>query len=593
MDDIKVDDIALAAPGLPAQNLPTQNMSAPNMPTLNLPAQELPVGEVPQRRFTDRQGAGAPPAAMGLTSDDIRIARVVSVSGTRMSGLLDRPGDPAAWSTPQFGDVVKMVMPKATVFALVTGLSIALPRHAGADPEAQIIELELFGEIERVEGVKKSFQRGISTYPSLDHAIYQASAADLHSVFIRPELNGVRIGTFHQNSALPAYIVPNDLLGKHFAVLGTTGSGKSCAVAVILRAILAHHQHAHIVIIDPHNEYGAAFGDVAEVIRHDSLELPYWLLNAEELAELIIGSDARDAIADRAILNLLIAKARRDWPQNAKHQVQITVDTPVPFRLSDVFRSIDEALGKLEKPADMAAYLRIRDRLQALQADRRYSFMFPGVIVKDNMAAILARLFRIPINGKPLSILDISSLPSEILNVVASLLFRMAFDFALWNDGSVPVLLVCEEAHRYAPNDGQTLFEPTKRGLMRIAKEGRKYGVSLCLVSQRPSELATTILSQCSTIFALRMSSQKDQNFLAAALPESSIGLMGELPALRGGEAIALGEGVPVSARIRFDRLAPEHQPQSQSAPFAHAWNQDLAADEFVQEAVAHWRRQR
>jgi hypothetical protein len=208
------------------------------------------------------------------------------------------------------------------------------------------------------------------------------------------------------------------------------------------------------------------------------------------------------------------------------------------------------------------------------------------------MAKILGRLFRVPVGGKPVTVLDTSGVPAEILNVVVSLLCRMSFDFALWNEQKAPILLVCEESHRYAPEDERAGFEPTKRALSRIAKEGRKYGVSLCLISQRPSELATTVLSQCSTIFALRMTSQKDQEFLAAALPESSHGLMSELPSLRNGQAIAVGEGVALPTRIDFDRLPDEHQPHSRTAPFATAWQNDQLTAEDLTEIVKRWRRQ-
>ena len=208
-------------------------------------------------------------------------------------------------------------------------------------------------------------------------------------------------------------------------------------------------------------------------------------------------------------------------------------------------------------------------------------------------AAILSRLFRIPVKDKPVTVIDTSGIPSEVLNVVVSLICRMTFDFALWSDQAVPILLVCEEAHRYAPSEDKTLFEPTKRALSRIAKEGRKYGVSLCLVSQRPSELASTVLSQCNTIFALRMSNQKDQEFLRAAMPESGIGLLDELPSLRNAEAIAVGEGVPIPTRICFDQLPDNFKPRSKTAAFSTAWTTEVSTDNFLQNVVNRWRNQR
>jgi DNA helicase HerA-like ATPase len=529
-----------------------------------------------------------------------RIARVVSVSGGRLIALLDATvGEDGVVHSdaPQIGELVKIATRGSMVFGVVAGLNIPLPDDTSGQRELRIIEVELIGEIERIEGDKPAnFQRGISFYPSLDDIICLATQDDLQRVFIRPELNTVRVGSLHQDKTVPAFIAPNDLLGKHFALLGATGSGKSCATAVILRAVLSKHGSAHIVILDPHNEYSSAFSDVAEIISPQNLTLPYWLLNFEELKELIIGQGSRNLETDAAILNQIVTQAKRNISQSAQggdQSLVITVDTPVPYRLSDVGKLIDEQLGKLDKPTDIAPYLRIKERFQNLQSDRRYSFMFPGLTVIDNMAKVLSRIFRVPVDGKPVTVIDTSGVPSEVLNVVVSLLCRMTFDFALWSDQAIPILLVCEEAHRYAPNLDGVGFESSKRALSRIAKEGRKYGVSLCLISQRPSELATTVISQCGTIFALRLTGDKDQEFLAAILPESSVGLMGELPSLRNGEAIAVGEGVPVPARICFDRLPETGQPKSRTAPFSQAWTEEKIGPEFLQEVIARWRRQR
>jgi DNA helicase HerA-like ATPase len=183
--------------------------------------------------------------------------------------------------------------------------------------------------------------------------------------------------------------------------------------------------------------------------------------------------------------------------------------------------------------------------------------------------------------------------PSEILNVVVSVLCRMTFDFALWSERAVPIMLVCEEAHRYAPQDAKLGFEPTKKALSRIAKEGRKYGVSLCMVSQRPSEMASGILSQCNTIFALRLSNQKDQDFVRGALSESAIGLLDFLPSLRNAEAIAVGEGVSVPVRVCFDDLPETRRPLSGTAPFTTAWQSDEKTADLLEQVVQRWRQQR
>lgn len=271
----------------------------------------------------------------------------------------------------------------------------------------------------------------------------------------------------------------------------------------------------------------------------------------------------------------------------------MTIDTPIPYRIGDVMRMLNKASGRLDKADDTKPYLRLKARLNALQADSRYAFMFPGLTVRDTMVQILSRLFRIPSAGKPVTIIDLSSIPAEVLNVVVSVLCRMTFDFALWSDRAYPILLVCEEAHRYCPVDATRGFEPTKKALSRIAKEGRKYGVSLCLVSQRPSELAVGVLSQCNTIFALRMSHQSDQQYVRSALSESAAGLFEFLPSLRNAEAIAIGEGVAVPVRICFDELAEDVRPISGTARFSTAWAQEVKNTDLLAAVVERWRTQR
>ena len=521
-----------------------------------------------------------------------RVGRIVSVSGSQVITLLDHWSDTEeepALRRPDIGEVVNVKTGSTTAFGLVTSLSIPIPEQLEGKAELRIMELELIGEIES-DGV---FRRGVSVFPGLGDVVYHTSREDLRRVFMRAGESGVRIGVVHQDKSIPACVMVDELLGKHFAVIGTTGTGKSCAVAGILRAILNQHVKAHVVILDQHNEYATAFGDMAELISPSDLQLPYWLLNFDEMRHLIIGESSQTPEIDQVILHQVIVQAKRNLLAMKEGFSSVSVDTPVPYRLSEVTQLLDEAMGKLDRPVDSAPYLRIREQFLSLQSDRRFSFMFPGVTVRDNMAAILSRLFRIPVRDKPVTVIDTSGIPSEVLNVVVSLLCRMTFDFALWSDQTTPILLVCEEAHRYAPAEDKTVFEPTKRALSRIAKEGRKYGVALCLISQRPSELASTVLSQCNSIFALRMSNQKDQEFLRAAMPESGIGLLDELPSLRNAEAIAVGEGVPIPTRICFDQLPPDARPRSKTAPFSTAWNQEVSSNEYLQNVVNRWRNQR
>ena len=216
--------------------------------------------------------------------------------------------------------------------------------------------------------------------------------------------------------------------------------------------------------------------------------------------------------------------------------------------------------------------------------------MFGGFTVNDSMAQIIGRLFRIPVNKKPITILELTGLPTEIVNVVVSVLCRMTFDFALWGEGHVPVTLVCEEAHRYVPANASTGFEPAKRAIARIAKEGRKYGASLCIVTQRPAEIDPTILSQCNTVFALRMANDRDQQIVQSAIADTGSGLLEFLPALGAREAIAFGDGMTLPVRIKFDELPKHALPRSSTARFTEKWNTDLGDEDFLNTLVERWR---
>ncbi|CAN0381226.1 unnamed protein product, partial [Phaeothamnion confervicola] len=251
---------------------------------------------------------------------------------------------------------------------------------------------------------------------------------------------------------------------------------------------------------------------------------------------------------------------------------------------------IDERMGKLENKRDLQPYRLLRSRIDGVSQDARYAFMFGSLTVYDGMAQILGRIFRVPVNSKPITILELTGIPSEVVNVVVSVLCRMTFDFALWSEGKVPVTLVCEEAHRYVPANAQMGFEPCKRAIAKIAKEGRKYGASLCIVTQRPAEIDATILSQCNTVFALRMSNDRDQAIVASAVSDTGSGLLEFLPALGQREAIAFGDGVALPVRIKFDELAKHNLPRSSTARFSEAWQASVGDENFLEQVVERWR---
>lgn len=514
------------------------------------------------------------------------IAKVTSLSGSRVTARLE--SDTAAVSV---GRMVKIAGSDCEVMGAVNAL-LGDEEHA----DRGSLAIDLLGELVPMPEGGCRFARGLSHPPDIGAPVYAVAGADLDAVYGQASAASLHLGSLYHDRARPALAQMDELLAKHFAIVGTTGSGKSCAVTVILSDILERHPGAHIVLLDPHNEYARAFGDRAELIDIANLQLPLWLLNFEEAVRVLVrGGDSHDQEAQAMILKDAITRARRHFAGEEFSAAAITVDAPMPYRVFDLLRFVYDAMGKLDKPDTSIPYLRLRTRIESLRDDRRFAFMFSeGFVVKDELAPILSRLLRIPTERKPLSILDLSGIPSEIVDVVVSLSCRIIFDFALWCERArmPPLLVVCEEAHRYVPADASTGFAAAARAITRIAKEGRKYGVSLALVSQRPSELAAQALSQCGTVFALRLANEADYHFVSTLLPDAARGLLTALPSLETQEAIVSGQGVPLPMRIRFDDLAPDRRPHSEAAQFSRVWKSESVDGGFVDEAVRRWRAQ-
>lgn len=548
-----------------------------------------------------------------MSAEILRVGRVIEVSGSKVIGELEssvedlyRTYKSRRYTVGQVGSIVRIEAGDKLVFGLVTALRMAEVAMAERSQDkktverssdAKWLEIELFGEGLR-SGIGENdftFQRGVVTYPLPGQPIFVATVGELSRIYNRPDKPSIHIGSLSQSTGLPVYLMTNELLGKHFAVLGTTGSGKSCSVTVLLQAILDVAPSGHIILLDPHNEYSKAFGTKAEVIDPTTLNLPHWLLNFEESIELFVGKSEFAATSQTNILKEAILSARRNFGTDGIAADNITVDTPVPYKLDAVLADIKQKEDGITAAAQKEPYKKIANKIKSMQADKRFSFLVrPDADVTDSLADIIKQYLRIPVGDKPISIIDLSGVPSDVVDVVVSVLCRMVFDFAVWSPRpvKVPILLVCEEAHRYAPRSDAAAFQPTKQALARIAKEGRKYGVSLGLISQRPSELAETILSQCNTLIALRMSNEQDQHFVQRALPDSVRSLIDSLPTLRAQEALVVGEGTAVPVRVRFSDLPKDRRPHSADVPFATLWSADTADDAYVTDIVRRWRQQ-
>lgn len=497
----------------------------------------------------------------------VRRGHVTAVGGAHASVQLTRPAVPGTIDDLTVGKMLEIRAANAWAIAVVTGVSEQ--RGTGVTSA----EVDLLGEI--VHGRNgRFFQRGITEYPSVGSPVAMLSREHLRLIYDIAGPQTINIGTLSQDSSVGAYINVDEMLHKHFAVLGTTGVGKSTGVALLLREVLRARPRQRIFLIDPHNEYAACFGDKAEVLSPTNLRLPYWLFNFEEMVDVIFR--ARPGVEEEVeILSQVIAEAKnlfaeeRDASRPRLRKIEsegagYTVDTPVPYRMADLLALIDKRMGKLENRSAFPKYHRLITRIETVSNDPRYRFMFQNANVGgDTMVEVLSGLFNLTDSSKPVTVMQLAGFPGEVVDSVVSVLCRMAFEFGLWGGGLVPLLIVCEEAHRYAPADRSVGFGPTRKAVSRIAKEGRKYGVFIGLVTQRPAELDATIVSQCSTLFAMRMANDLDQAIVRSAVSDAAAGLLAFVPALGVREVFAFGEGVALPTRIRFGEVPKEFLPRA------------------------------
>jgi uncharacterized protein len=548
------------------------------------------------------EGIDAPalrsPAPTPLVSSHEAIGQVVEVRGSgagieisaRRLAEVATDADPSIAMSGQVGSQIKIASGRRWLLANVRRLRVT-------DPEAGIVAAEIDflgeGDEDSQTGRLVNFKRGITSYPIPGSKAYPVAGEDLKQMFAADERAHIEIGTVYPTKDVRGALYVDALLGKHFALLGSTGTGKSTAAALIMHRICDLSPEGHIVMVDPHGEYSAAFKGYGELFNVDNLAMPYWLMNFEEHCEVFITSEGAERQRDMDILAKCLLQAR------AKNRVaeglsKLTVDAPIPYALSDLTSAITHDMGLLNKATDTAPYMRLKGKIDELKSDPRYQFMFSGMLVADSMGAFISKIFRLPARGKPISIIDVSGVPTDIVSVVVAVLSRLVFDYAIWSrsEAQRPVLLVCEEAHRYIPSDKTSTGQAVRKILERIAKEGRKYGVSLGLITQRPSDLAEGVLSQCGTIIAMRLNNDRDQVFVKNAMPEGSRGFLDVIPALRNRECIVCGEGVSIPIRVAFDDLERDRCPASSDPLFSQLWRQTGEEEAMVGRVVKRWRAQ-
>jgi DNA helicase HerA-like ATPase len=498
------------------------------------------------------------------------LGRVVASSGSRVTiaAIAENGGTDLTelWSV---GRLISISVGANRVAALVYSMTTGSQSWGEGQDNLFRIEAELLGEVRVTPDGREEFSSGISNYPYLGAVAHRIRSSDLMRIYDAGKNSSCVIGKLTQDDTIDAAIHIPSMLSKHFAVVGSTGVGKSTAVSLLLHKAINSDPKLRVLILDPHNEFAAAFPDHSVVVDTETLDLPFWLMRLEEFAEVIFRG--RPAVPEELdMLRDIIPDAKRafrgtDSPlmRRQAEKSSVTADTPVPYRMADLLALIDERIGKLEGRQEKPHLRALKIRVTSAINDPRYHFMFSNNTISDTIMETIAQIFRIPGDDRPICTFQLSGIPSEVVNSVASVLCRMAFELALWSDGAIHMLVVCEEAHRYIPADPNLGFVPTRQAISRIAKEGRKYGVSLGIITQRPGELDQTILSQCSTLFAMRLSNDRDQEIIRSAIPNSSISTMSFLSSIGNGEAIAFGEAIAVPMRMRFTRVQENMLPKA------------------------------
>ncbi len=550
--------------------------------------------------------------------ENLAIGKIIEVDGSHLVAELNptlselsRVYAGETYPIGQFGSIVKVHFGRQTVYALVGRLRMKSEFQAerglvsASSSDERIVEADLFGEGEWIHGTssewKLFFERGVSTYPLPQQTVYLTPKAELRFIYGKAKSAVVQLGQHVGSGGTPCFADLNELLGKHTAVLGSTGAGKSGTVAAIIHSILDRGDtrsytkwKPRVIILDPHGEYGSAFTDHTKLSSDDgTLTLPYWLLNFQETVALLIGRTEFVATSQANIVKRALIYAREEGAHQLGLDVNlITVDSPVPYKLSRLIEKIEA-----DKPTALSkqdSHNSILQKLEVLMTDARLRFMMSEWENNDPFLTVIKQLIG---DGSQPRIVDLSGVPNEVAGVSSAVIARTLFNLKIWQTQSEresdPVLLVCEEAHRYVPNRGEAQYEAAQEAIRRVAKEGRKYGVGLLLVSQRPSEVEATVLSQCNSWIVMRITNDADREHVRSILPDSMSGLTKMLSGLRRQEAIFVGQAAMLPSRILIRDLNPDQLPKSNDIDFDKGWQNDATPDSEIQDVVKRWRYQR
>ena len=593
-----------------------------------------------------------------LLDADLEIGTVFEVAGSAIKIALKRDiteltrsHSGRVYDVGQIGSIVKMHLGRRILFATVRLLRLQSDEEAAAlsanqgksfDQDRRVIEADMLGEAWFNSAEKEiTFKRGVSTYPLPLQAVHLITKEETDKLFASAEKASedgadrlVPIGFYVGATRVSCRANMDKLFGHHCAILGSTGSGKSSAVAAVIHSILEHQCRPEqstrpcIILIDPHGEYASAFGNRAKVFRAydalgnnpddvSTLKLPYWLMSSDEFRSLVIGKTEFEATSQANTVYKALAHARMvgaglarsatggipaDLPPgqhpeqpmpmagvNEDQLVSFDRDKPRPFTLSEFETHIRERQAKRNGPnwTDVSAsdfqkdYASILNKFRVLRTDPRVQFLMeehgPDA---PSLPDVLSQFLNVDgADDACLKIIDISGLPNEVAGPLTGAIARLLFQYKLHQTREErerdPVLFVCEEAHRYVPNRGDAQYEVAQTAVRRLAREGRKYGLGLMLVSQRPSDIEDTVISQCNSWIVLRLANSTDQEHVSRILPDSLAGMTKVLSSLPRQEALFVGEAAAIPSRIRLRTLSRDQLPNSHDISFAEGWSSE------------------
>lgn len=571
---------------------------------------------------------------------EVEISKKIPSSAPIINGRVYRIG--------QIGTLIKIVVGQLNIFGIVSSVSNCASNSdlnsIEPDKGSCYLQIQLIGE---KLGISK-FIKGVGTYPTINDEVHLVVEEDLKVIYGEPKKGFIEIGKHSSSENLPVYIDLNNFILRHSAILGSTGSGKSNTTASIIKSILNDYEGSRIVLVDPHGEYESAFKDVANVFKIDSesnpLYIPFWTMTFDELSFFLVGRElGQERLEDKRLREKVLELKRKNADKLKAGPVNeefITSDSPIPFDIRqmwydfhrevyatysiaakekqtrDTEKLLNEgnpkelippkfepySMGNSEpfqsKEQTMYSYVgKIYSRLR----DSRFDFIFnPEKFCDESDFDIDDLLKKWIDNEKRLTILDLSGVPFELIDVSVGLITRIIFDSMFWGrhehytGRNRPLLMVFEEAHSYLPRGEKSthIYGYARKSVEKIFKEGRKFGIGSMIISQRPSEISETILAQVGTIIALRLTNSSDKGYVMSAAPNNTTSLIELLPSLRIGEAIIVGEAIQIPTRVRIGLVEP--RPDSKDPNVVECWNKTYTVHEnSYKKVVTDWRQQK